>query len=163
MALFCVLCKDVGEKLVDVKDKGLKPINTAAIARGVEDHFPVGSMVHEDCRRNYVSQRNIQQWKKSQEKSNNRCSRSVNVKRTRSLSPSYKKACFLCGIKLDDEVGGKEKVHLVSDPCFEKTVYNICKQGKDEWGNEVFARQDAIGHCVAAKARYHSSCSVNSN
>ena len=65
MALFCVQCKNVGEKLVDVKEKGLKPINTAAIARGVEDHFPVGSMVHEDCRRNYVSQKNIQQWKKS--------------------------------------------------------------------------------------------------
>ena len=154
----CVLCKSVDGKLVIVEKRGVQTLISSSVERGEPDpnRFVVGVMVHENCRKDYVSKKSIQQFNRRQLKS----SKLPVGKRTRSCSaPPNVKLCLFCGIELEHANGGKENVSFVSTTCFEQTIRYVCKSRNDAWAHEVLAILDAIGDCAASNTGYHISCS----
>ena len=113
-------------------------------------------MVHENCRKDYVSKQSIKQF-------NQRQLKSVPFpvgKRTRSCSaPPNIKKCLYCGIELEQANGGKKNVSFVSTTCLKQTIRGVCQSRNDLWAHEVLANLNAIGDCVASNAGYHISCS----
>ena len=99
MAKFCVLCNGVDGHLVKLTGKGVESMTSAAVTRGIEDrkNFVVGSMVHEDCRREYACKRNIEMWKKRQDKAINPQVKPT-CKRTRSCSTSKTNTCCFAAL-----------------------------------------------------------------
>ena len=63
----CVLCKSVDGKLVIVEKRGVQTLISSSVERGEPDpnRFIVGVMVHENCRKDYVS-KSIQQFYRRQ-------------------------------------------------------------------------------------------------
>ena len=102
----CVLCNSEDETLVIVGKRGIETLINSAVERGEPYYkFVDGIVVHEDCRKNYVSKRNIQQFNQRQLKA----SKLPVGKRTRSSSaPPNIKLCLFCGIELEHANGGKE-------------------------------------------------------
>ena len=124
----CVLCDSQEGKLVIVGKRGVQTLINSAVERGEPNHnqFVVGVVVHENCRKDYVSKQSIKQF-------NQRQLKSVPLpvgKRTRSCSaPPNIKLCLYCGIELEHANVGKENVSFVSTTCFEQTMRGEC-----DWG-----------------------------
>ena len=153
----CVLCNSEDETLVIVGKRGIEILINSAVEREEPYYkFVDGIVVHEDCRKNYVSKRNIQQFNQRQLKA----SQLPVGKRTRSSSaPPNIKLCLFCGIELEHANGGKENINFVSTTCFGQTIRDVCKSRNDSWAHEVLGNLNAIGDCVASNAGYHISCS----
>lgn len=157
----CVICEGFEEKnlLICVTSKGLKTLKESAVLRlpnskfkNFVEHF----YVHEECRKKYVSKRNID-YATKQVLSNN-C---ANDKETRQIGMRnnlhiFNTACIFC--EIIPKPNDKENIYYVQTLHFEQTIVKKCNSRNDSWANEVLADVMAIGGLFTHKTCYHISC-----
>lgn len=157
----CVLCGSDQDVLVLIRKKGLDSLKAACVSRDETHrtfHFVDGaSYVHEKCRKQYVSKRNIEQWKQKQSSG---FLKTGSGKRSRCNSGGQvAKLCLFCGVELDK--GNKENISHVTTTDFGKTVRQVCLSRSDDWSTDVLSRLNVIVDCVAQRVGYHIVCSQN--
>ena len=145
-------------------DRGVKGVQKASEQRQENVNVHVGLMVHKDCRRDWISEKNIKAC--VAKKSSNKKEGEASCKRTlRSDVPSQfspQTNCFLCGREqIIDSKTKKLDVRRVLTNSWTESIRIKCHSRNDDWSTEVLGRLNIYPDCFAADAVYHQKCSVS--
>lgn len=167
-AIVCVICGKDGSEMEfqTLHKKGAASVNRAILARQDDlKEVSSGQVVHARCRKDYCSQKSIEQKQIQLDSDSPRQLPVSNRTRSENSCVDMRKCCFLCcqGIVYQgfSKIKKGYEVSYVQTEVFDKSIRELCKNRNDEWALDVLGRISCVADLHAADAFYHRQCYIN--
>ena len=160
----CIFCNEPLEskKTASLTQKGYDGILRASHLRQDNISVIVGHKVHVQCRRNYCSEKYINQANRKHDLEQCSSSRGPSTRQSLGNMFQYNSNCLFCGHP--EKFSGRESLHQlipIRTMDFHNSIKQICASRNDSWSETVLGRIECVNDLHAADAVYHLICTNN--